>query len=153
MSGLNKSAVKIVEHNSVDPKDVVHSSTNPVDHVDETLDDKQKHNSSGRTSLGAFSSVTSFATLRNDSCYLVGSQPVQEGHNYDSYMIEMNMESVNRCLKIAEEKRHDATKTLVTLQHQGEQISQTHIVATDIDQNLGVICDMINKSNTNTIPN
>ncbi|XP_040987638.1 SNAP25 homologous protein SNAP33-like [Juglans microcarpa x Juglans regia] len=176
MSGSNKSPVKIAEHNSVDPNYVVHSSSNPIDHVDE-LEDKQKQNSSRRSSsdpslmtpnfganpsdddswkttssLGAFSRLCSSSSIDViNASRLTALLSLAEGKymNYAAYMTEGNTESVNRSLKIAEEKTEDATKTLVTLHHQGEQITRTPMVATDIDQNLGVICDIISESNTN----
>lgn len=64
------------------------------------------------------------------------NQGVQELENYAVYKAEETTKTVNSCLKIAEDIREDATKTLVTLHHQGEQITRTHTVAADIDQDL-----------------
>ncbi|XWS47960.1 hypothetical protein CRYUN_Cryun13aG0030700 [Craigia yunnanensis] len=44
--------------------------------------------------------------------------------------------TVNSCVKIAEEMREGATKTLITLHQQGEQITRTHNVAAGIDHDL-----------------
>ncbi|XP_040986053.1 SNAP25 homologous protein SNAP33-like [Juglans microcarpa x Juglans regia] len=164
MFGLKKSPVKIAKHNSVDPGYAVHSSSNPFGH-DDKLNNKQKHNSSRRTSSESSLMTPNFGTNPFDdderqttssssSPYALTSaarnkykndfrdsggldnQSVQELENYAVYKAEENTKAVNSCLKIAEEIREDATNTLVTLHHQGEQITRTHMVATDIDQNL-----------------
>ncbi|CAA6662953.1 unnamed protein product [Spirodela intermedia] len=49
---------------------------------------------------------------------------------------EKTTEKINSCLKIAEDIREDATKTLVTLHQQGEQITRTHLNAVNIDHDL-----------------
>ncbi|WJX95574.1 SNAP25 ous protein [Trifolium repens] len=49
---------------------------------------------------------------------------------------EETTKSVHNCLKIAENIRKDATKTLVTLHHQGEQIPRTHQFVDDFDRDL-----------------
>ncbi|KAK7304671.1 hypothetical protein VNO77_42556 [Canavalia gladiata] len=64
------------------------------------------------------------------------NQSVQELENYAVYKAEETTNSVNNCLKIAEEMREDATKTLVMLHQQGEQITRSHHVAADIDHDL-----------------
>ena len=61
---------------------------------------------------------------------------MQALENYAVYKAEETPNSVNSCLKIAEEMREDATKTLVMLHHQGEQITRSHHVAADIDHDL-----------------
>lgn len=66
----------------------------------------------------------------------VENQSVQELENYAVYKAEETTKSVHNCLKIAENIREDAAKTLVTLHHQGEQITRSHHVATDIDRDL-----------------
>lgn len=64
------------------------------------------------------------------------NQSVQELENYAVYKSEETTKNVNSCLKIAEDIREDATRTLVTLHQQGEQITRTHMTAADIDQDL-----------------
>ncbi|CAI8584472.1 unnamed protein product [Vicia faba] len=64
------------------------------------------------------------------------NQSVQELESYAVYKAEETTKSVHNCLKIAENIREDATKTLVTLHHQGEQITRSHQVAADIDRDL-----------------
>nr|ALH22085.1 soluble N-ethylmaleimide-sensitive factor adaptor protein 33 [Vincetoxicum mongolicum] len=64
------------------------------------------------------------------------NQSVQELEDYAVYKAEETTKAANGCLKIAEEIREDATKTLVTLHQQGEQITRTHYAAADIDHDL-----------------
>ncbi|MQM19192.1 hypothetical protein Taro_052193 [Colocasia esculenta] len=64
------------------------------------------------------------------------NQSVQELENYAAYKSEETTEKVNNCLKIAEDIREDATRTLVTLHQQGEQITRTHMSAANIEQDL-----------------
>ncbi|RAL39121.1 unnamed protein product [Cuscuta campestris] len=64
------------------------------------------------------------------------SQSVQELENYAVYKAEETTKAVHGCLKIAEEMRGDATKTLITLHQQGEQITRTHMTAAEIDNDL-----------------
>ncbi|KAL2465097.1 SNAP25-like proteinous protein SNAP33 [Abeliophyllum distichum] len=85
-------------------------------------------------------SVTSAARnkYRNDFRESGGleAQSVQELEDYSVYKAEETTKSVDNCLKIAEDIREDATKTLVTLHQQGEQITRTHMVAADMDHDL-----------------
>lgn len=62
------------------------------------------------------------------------SQQELEGYAVDR--AEDTTKSVNNCLKIAENIREDATRTLDTLHEQGDQIHRTHQKAVDIDQDL-----------------
>jgi len=64
------------------------------------------------------------------------NQSVQELESYAVYKSEETTTTVNNCLKLAENIKEDATKTLITLHQQGEQITRTHNVAADIDYNL-----------------
>eukprot|EP00262_Sarcandra_glabra_P015339 TRINITY_DN4709_c2_g2_i1.p1 TRINITY_DN4709_c2_g2~~TRINITY_DN4709_c2_g2_i1.p1 ORF type:complete len:308 (-),score=53.15 TRINITY_DN4709_c2_g2_i1:84-1007(-) len=63
-------------------------------------------------------------------------QSVQELENYAVYRAEETTEKFNGCMKIAEEIREDATRTLVVLHQQGEQITRTHVTAANIDYDL-----------------
>ncbi|KAE9605562.1 hypothetical protein Lal_00024540 [Lupinus albus] len=67
------------------------------------------------------------------------NQSVQELENYAVYKSEETTNSVNNCLRIAENIREDATKTLDMLHQQGEQITRTHnmIVETEKDLSKG----------------
>ncbi|EXC11032.1 SNAP25-like protein [Morus notabilis] len=165
MFGLKKSPLKFGKHNTVDPVYPNPSRTNPFDSDDE-IETKPKHNSSRRTSSeptlfvpesstnpfddddqgrGTTSSLYSHSSTlaarnkyKNDFRDSGGleNQSVQELEDYAVYKAEETTKSVNNCLKIAEDMREDATKTLVLLHHQGEQITRTHTVAADIDYDL-----------------
>ncbi|KAK1415993.1 hypothetical protein QVD17_31781 [Tagetes erecta] len=60
----------------------------------------------------------------------------QELEGYAVDQAEETTKSVNNCLKIAEDIRDDANKTLDTLHTQGEQIHRTHEKAADMDKDL-----------------
>ncbi|KAK9162353.1 hypothetical protein Syun_003255 [Stephania yunnanensis] len=64
------------------------------------------------------------------------NQSVQELQNYVAYKSEETTNTVNNCLKIAEDIKDDAANTLATLQKQGEQITRTHQMTVDIDHDL-----------------
>lgn len=64
------------------------------------------------------------------------NQSMQELENYALYKAEETTQKVNGCLKIAEEIREDASRTLVTLHQQGEQITRTHLDASNIEHDL-----------------
>lgn len=76
------------------------------------------------------------------------NQSVQELENYAVYEAEETTKSVNNCLKIAEEMRDGATKTLVMLHQQGEQITRAHRVAADVDHDLSRV-SLLFKPSTN----
>ncbi|RVW31683.1 SNAP25-likeous protein SNAP33 [Vitis vinifera] len=130
MFGLKKSPLhKFAKHNSVDPGYPHSSSTNPFDSHDD-LDGKKALKPSRRTS-----SEPMLTTQPNPNRG-IENQSVQELENYAVYKAEENTKMVNNCLKIAEDIREDATKTLVTLHQQGQQITRTHMNAADIDHDL-----------------
>ncbi|KAL8518556.1 hypothetical protein ACS0TY_009787 [Phlomoides rotata] len=75
------------------------------------------------------------------------SEPALEKPNYDNMSVQElekhavnqsqeTTKSVNNCLRIAEDIRQDATKTLETLHQQGDQIHRTHVMAADMDKDL-----------------
>uniref|UniRef100_A0ACD5TES0 Uncharacterized protein n=1 Tax=Avena sativa TaxID=4498 RepID=A0ACD5TES0_AVESA len=66
----------------------------------------------------------------------VEGQSVQELEGYAAYKAEETTQRVDGCLRIAEEMRDTASKTLVTVHQQGQQIRRTHAMALDIDQDL-----------------
>ncbi|KAF5459635.1 hypothetical protein F2P56_019569 [Juglans regia] len=160
MFGLKKSPLKIAKHNSVDPGNSVPSSLNPFGHDDE-LDNKRKHNSSRTSSevtpnfgTNPFDDKEQKTTSSSSSSYALTSaernryknafhdsgglenQSVQELENYAVYKAEETTTAVKGCVKIAEDIRDNATKTLVTLHQQGEQLTRTHMGAADIDHDL-----------------
>ncbi|XP_073283385.1 SNAP25 homologous protein SNAP33-like [Primulina huaijiensis] len=161
MFGLKKSPLhRLSKHKSAEPGFPIKSSSNPFD-SDNQLGDRLSLKTSGRTSSEP-SLVTSnlnsnpfddyiikessfshnFLSARNkyrndfrDSGGLE-NQTVQELESYVVYKAEDTTKTVNNCLKIAEDMREDATKTLVMLHQQGEQITRTHVAAADIDHDL-----------------
>ncbi|KAL8258302.1 hypothetical protein R6Q59_030343 [Mikania micrantha] len=64
------------------------------------------------------------------------SMSTQELEGYAVDQAEETTKSVNNCLKIAEDIREDANKTLDTLHAQGEQIHRTHQKAADMEKDL-----------------
>lgn len=66
----------------------------------------------------------------------VDGQSVQELEGYAAYKAEETTQRVDGCLRIAEEMRETASKTLFTVHQQGQQIRRTHAMAQDIDQDL-----------------
>ncbi|XP_071707192.1 SNAP25 homologous protein SNAP33-like [Rutidosis leptorrhynchoides] len=64
------------------------------------------------------------------------NQDVQELEHYAAYKAEETTKTVNRALKIAENIHEHATKTIITLHQQGEQITRTHMTAADMDRDL-----------------
>ncbi|KAJ0037480.1 hypothetical protein Pint_23532 [Pistacia integerrima] len=64
------------------------------------------------------------------------SQSVQELENYAVYKAEETTNTTKNCLRIAEDIRGDATKTLEMLHHQGDQIHRTHEMAAATDKDL-----------------
>ncbi|XP_061346915.1 putative SNAP25 homologous protein SNAP30 [Gastrolobium bilobum] len=67
------------------------------------------------------------------------NQSVQELENYAVHKAEETTNTVNNCLRIADDIREDATRTLDMLHQQGEQITRTHnmIVETEKDLSRG----------------
>ncbi|CAK9330089.1 unnamed protein product [Citrullus colocynthis] len=165
MSPFRKSPINVVRHGSSQPANPARSSPHPVDSND-NLDKRQKHKSSRTTSshqatvapnpssnlfddhleketdCASYSSSSYSWSSRNrykndfrDSGG-IENQTVEELENYAVYKAEETTNAVNNCLKIAEDMREDATKTLVALHQQGEQITRTHMVTADIDNDL-----------------
>lgn len=68
------------------------------------------------------------------------NQSVQELENYAVYKAEETTSTVNNCLKIAEDIRGDATRTLDMLHQQGDQITRTHNMVVDTEKDLSRVC-------------
>nr|BAK02929.1 predicted protein [Hordeum vulgare subsp. vulgare] len=66
----------------------------------------------------------------------VEAQSVQELEGYAAYKAEETTRRVDGCLRVAEEMRDTASKTLLQVHQQGQQIRRTHAMAVDIDQDL-----------------
>lgn len=150
------------KHNSVDPGFPGQHTSNPFDSDDE-IDKKSTPipNPARRTSSepsvltqdsrsalfdddneskgsGYKLSYASRNKYKNDFVESGGveNQDVQELEHYAAYKAEETTKTVNSALKIAENIREDATKTIITLHQQGEQITRTHMTAADIEQDL-----------------
>ncbi|KAF8389740.1 hypothetical protein HHK36_024259 [Tetracentron sinense] len=166
MFGFMKTPInKVFRLNSVDPGFTGSSSSNPFDSNTES-DAKQTFKPSRRTSSEPALIIPNFNPFDEDegiggssssssSSYLVtsaarkdykndfhhsGGLENQSVQNYAVYKAEETTKTVNSCLKMAEDIREDATKTLVTLHQQGEQITRTHMVAASIDLDLSRVC-------------
>ncbi|XP_011015772.1 PREDICTED: putative SNAP25 homologous protein SNAP30, partial [Populus euphratica] len=94
------------------------SSESMLNVPDNAFDDKDRYKNDFRDSGG----------LEN--------QNVQELEKYAAYKAEETTNSVNNCLRIAEDIKQDATRTLDMLHAQGEQITRTHNMAVDMDKDL-----------------
>lgn len=105
------------------------TNTNPFDDVD------ARGHSSSSSYAPSYGNRNMYKNDFRDSGGLQ-SQSVEDLEEYAVYKAEETTKSVNNCRKIAEEMREDATKTLVMLHHQGEQITRSHDIAAGIDHNL-----------------
>lgn len=158
MFGLNKSPANLPKHNSADPG---FHKPNPFDSDDTTLNPSKRTSSEpslaimtnpfdevekGSSSSSSKQSVTSNSRYQyknnfNDSGG-VENQSVEELEGYAVYKAEETTKSVQGSLKVAEEIRSDATRTLVMLHDQGEQITRTHHKAAEIDHDLSRVSSL-----------
>ncbi|VFQ71022.1 unnamed protein product [Cuscuta campestris] len=76
------------------------------------------------------------AGRRTSSEPALDSMSVQELENYAVNRAEETTNTVNNCLKIAEDIRQDGSRTLEMLHQQGEQIHRTHEMAAEMDRDL-----------------
>lgn len=76
------------------------------------------------------------STLKKKSKAEMDNMSTQELEHYAVDQAEETTKSVNNCLKIAEDIRDDANKTLDTLHAQGEQIHRTHEKAAEMEKDL-----------------
>ncbi|KAL5208220.1 hypothetical protein ABZP36_032655 [Zizania latifolia] len=92
----------------------------------------------GAGAEGFSSSAAARSRYRNDfrDAGGVEAQSVQELEGYAAYKAEETTQRVQGCVRIAEEMRETASKSLVTVHQQGQQITRTHMMAVDIDQDL-----------------
>lgn len=90
---------------------------------------------------GGWKGSSSSATYKNDFADSGGleNQSVQELEKYAVYKAEETTKSVNNCLKIAEDIRGDANRTLDMLHQQGEQINRTHMMAAEMDKDISKV--------------
>lgn len=122
-----KQTIKPARRTSSEPSLITpHLSTNPFDDI------KGTHSS-------AYSATsTERNRYKNDFRDSGGleNQTAQELENYAVHKAAETTKTVNSCLRIAEDMRQDATKTLITLHQQGEQITRTHQTAADTEHDL-----------------
>ena len=92
----------------------------------------------GGDRAGLFASSSTNHHYQNDFRDAGGleGQSVQELEGYAAYKAEETTRRAQGCVRIAEEMRDTASKTLVTVHQQGQQIHRTHMMAVDIDQDL-----------------
>lgn len=119
---------KVSKQKSVDP-------SNPFD-SDTESDNKQTLNQARRTSSEPM--LVTPDRYNNDFRDSGGleNQSVQELENYAVYKAEETTSTVNNCLRIAENIKEDATKTLDMLHQQGEQITRSHMMVAETDKDL-----------------
>jgi hypothetical protein len=148
MFGFRKSPAnnKPTKQSSVNPP--ASFTSNPFDSDDES-NAKQTLHHGKRTSSEPMLNVPNDAFddrdgYKNDFRDSGGleNQSVQELEKYATYKAEETTKSVNNCLRIAEDIRQDATRTLDMLHAQGEQITRTHNMAVDMDKDLGKVSSM-----------
>ncbi|KAJ3685565.1 hypothetical protein LUZ61_014729 [Rhynchospora tenuis] len=117
-------------------------ATNPFDSDSDTEKNVPRACNTTQSSYSSSSYGTIFgdnkARYRNDFCDFGGiqNQSTQELESYAVYKAEETTQKVNDCLRIADDMREGASKTLVQLHQQGQQIERTHLKAVDIDQDL-----------------
>ncbi|KAF7106028.1 hypothetical protein CFC21_106794 [Triticum aestivum] len=92
----------------------------------------------GPSGFASSSSAAARGRYRNDfrDSGGVEAQSVQELEGYAAYKAEETTRRVDGCLRVAEEMRDTASKTLLQVHQQGQQIRRTHAMALDIDQDL-----------------
>ncbi|KAI0497732.1 hypothetical protein KFK09_020966 [Dendrobium nobile] len=89
-----------------------------------------------RTPQSNYSSPSGLVLERNKNKNGNENESVVKLENYGVIKAEETTEKINGCLKVAEEIREDASRTLVNLHQQGEQITRTHLTAASIDYDL-----------------
>lgn len=132
----NKSTIKPSRRANSEPMLIVpNHGSNPFDH-----DDNGRRGASSTASSYSGSS-TARDKYKNEFHEPGGleNQSMQELENYAVHKAEETTSSVNNCLRIAEDIREDATRTLDMLHHQGEQIRRTHEVVADTDKDLSKV--------------
>ncbi|XP_038971778.1 SNAP25 homologous protein SNAP33 [Phoenix dactylifera] len=118
------------------------ASSAPVISRPKKTSSKFSYNGDEGNGASSSSSYSGFSTSRikykNDFRDSGGfeNQSVQELENHAVYKAEETTHKINGCLKIAEEMRGDASRTLISLHQQGQKITQTHLTAADIDHDL-----------------
>ena len=145
MFGFRKSPAnnKATKRSSVNPP--ASSTSNPDDesNTKQTLHPGKRASSAAMLNVpdNAFDDKDRYKNDFRDSGGLE-NQSVQELEKYAAYKAEETTNSVNNCLRIAEDIKQDATRTLDMLHAQGEQITRTHNMAVDMDKDLSKVSSM-----------
>ncbi|KAK4263556.1 hypothetical protein QN277_028950 [Acacia crassicarpa] len=109
---------------------------NYFDDDDDDDDDWGKRRQASATSSSSSAAAKNrYKTDFKDSGGLE-NQSVQDLENYAVYKSEETTKDVNNCLRIAEDIRGDATRTLDMLNQQGEQIHRTHNMVVETEKDL-----------------
>lgn len=144
MFGFFKSPAKKPESES-DPKLSKRAASDPSLDVPNNLDDttatKQRGTSISSSPYNSKSAAANKDKYKDDFQGSGGfeNQSVQELENYAAYKSEETTKTVGNCLKIAEDIREDATRTLDMLHEQGDQINRTHNMVADTDKDLAKV--------------
>ncbi|KAH0469140.1 hypothetical protein IEQ34_002372 [Dendrobium chrysotoxum] len=95
----------------------------------------QLHYRSSKSSSSCYSGLDSRRDNKNDFCESGSfeNQSVEVLENYSVYKAEQTTQKINGCLKVAEDMSGGASRLLVNLHQQGEQITQSHQTAATID--------------------
>ncbi|KAL0926614.1 hypothetical protein M5K25_002853 [Dendrobium thyrsiflorum] len=96
----------------------------------------QLHHRSSKSSSSGYSGLDSRRYKhKNDFCESGSfeNQSVEVLENYSVYKAEQTTQKIHGCLKVAEDMSGGASRLLVNLHQQGEQITQTHQTAATID--------------------
>ncbi|GMJ04637.1 soluble N-ethylmaleimide-sensitive factor adaptor protein 30 [Hibiscus trionum] len=136
MKSKQKPADEEDNHNEITPDR--RTSSDPVLLADSMEDDNGKGRKKQTSASTRASPARNRAKYKDDFRDSGGleAQTTEDLEGYAVYKAEETTSSVNNCLKIAENIREDASKTLDTLHQQGEQIERTHQMAVGIDKDL-----------------
>ncbi|KAL7139372.1 hypothetical protein ABFS83_09G046000 [Erythranthe nasuta] len=139
MSGLKSSLSQgVPKHESVNHGISVNKYANPFDSDDDELDSNQTVKNPV-TASNLSTNPFDDGDVKGTSSSQIHLSPAAERRELEEYAFskaEETTKTVNNCLKIAEDIREDASRTLVNLHQQGEQITRTHMVAADMDRDL-----------------
>ncbi|XP_020092446.1 putative SNAP25 homologous protein SNAP30 [Ananas comosus] len=117
-------------------------SAPPISKANCSKNSQHSHEENEEKGTSTFSFFLGFSADRNryrndfNGSESIENQSAQELENYAACKSEETTKKVNGCLRIAEEIRESASRTLLMLHQQGQQITQTHKSAVDIENDL-----------------
>ncbi|XP_054808786.1 putative SNAP25 homologous protein SNAP30 [Prosopis cineraria] len=100
------------------------------------FDDEDEEDFWGRGNSSTSSSLSHSSSAKTRYKSKLEAQSVEELENYAVNKAEETTKNVKNCLKIAEDIREEATRTLEMLHLQGDQITRTHNMIVDTDKDL-----------------